>query len=363
MKVKRVVRLSIFHALAASLFLSCSQTEEEKIAIKINTYVDTIVENVKHYPEEPVFDLAVFAPGAKYEVRVNDTPIVNRYGIDDNKYYLRFKKFSLNHAMGSKSIHKVTYRMIPLNKKSFENYDINDISIKSYNGLNDSKEIFLFEPLLTQKEDEESKEYIGNNFYNGSFTFQAKLPPYKRQIDWSESVNLQEQKNIEQEVLAIYKEIMHLYEEGDLDKLLELYKPVFQDEAQSVYATKEKKNRLGYKLDIKRLHPFFFKSQPKLDENYTLKFYANGKLVTLEKKSDSTKFYSESALSIRYEKDLDKLVDGMLVDVEHFNMYEKGIIPKIEQELYLFFYKPKGSKSLKLAANIYREEKLLNPVE
>ncbi len=340
---------------------ACSQTKDknniEEMAVKIDTYINNILKSVDHPSEETIYTIDTYAPGAKYDIEVNNMPIINRYDIEDSGAYIFKKYFSLNEAMGVKSTHTVTYKMTPLNKDRFEDYDINDITIDSRSQFKNSKEIFLFEPQIKEVDDEQLKEYIGNDVYNGSFTFTSKLP-YEKSIDWSHSEDLRTINNIEEEVLDAFKEIMRLYSAGDSDNLLKLYKPILTDKAQSYFASKENLR----KTFVKRLHPFFYKSQPKLND-YNLKFYANGRLVTLEKKKDTDEPYNKSALSIVYDKDFDKFPDSLYANAEHLEMFEKGTIPKMEMELYLFFYKPKGSKTLKLATDIYREEKLLNPTE
>ncbi len=342
---------------------ACSQTKNQKkldeMAIKIDTYINTILKNVKHYPEEPVYFISSPGPYKYYEIKINDIIVIQNYfSKGDAPSYRNFS--SINNALNKKGKQNLTFTLFPSKDKTFQSNDWVELSIETMDQFRERKEIFTFEPPM--KSDGETSEHIGLESYSGSFEFEAKLP-YKKQIDWSESKSLKDQKNTEQEVLEAYKEVMRLYAEGDLDSLLELYKPIFQDEAQSVYATKEKKSRLSYRLNWERLHPFFYKSKPTLDADYELKFYAEGRLVTLEKKKNTALSCNKSALSIIYDKDFDKFPDGLTRANRDVVMFEDVATPKKEMELYLFFYKPKGSNTLKLATDVFREEELLNPIE
>ncbi len=49
--------------------------------------------------------------------------------------------------------------------------------------------------------------------------------------------------------------------------------------------------------------------------------------------------------------------DGITINLKHFKMFKKGIIPKME--MYLFFFESINSK---LTTDVFREEILLNPV-
>ncbi len=354
-----------YYLLLVFSFAACSQTQKtnknDSHDMKLNTYIDTIFKNVQHSSEEDVFFLDVNAPRSTYKVKINDMSVEQSSGYQKDNKQRVFQGFhSINSTLDNNGQQKVDVTIYPYNKDTFQSNDRIKIIIEKMDRSGNLSDYFEFKPNML--EDGETPEFVGKPVYKKSFNFEAKLP-YKKQIDWFDSENLTNQKNIEQEVLEAYKEVMRLYAEGDLETLLELYKPIFQAEAQSIYATKEKQYRLNYRLNLKRLHSFFYKTTPNLAKNYELKYYADGKLVTLEKKKTKIKSHSESALSITYDKDFNKFPDGLDVNMKHLEMFEKGIIPKMEMELYLFFHKPKGSKTLKLATDIFREEKLLNPVD
>ena len=266
---------------------------------------------------------------------------------------------NINNALNTSGKQKISFLAYPSKEATFQSNDNIEIDIRTIDKFKKTESIHNY---IAPKRKDDLSEFIGLESYEASFEFEAKLP-YKKVIDWSDSENIKEQKNIEKEVIEAYKEIMNLYADGDLDNLLELYKPVFQDEAQSVYATAEKKNRLTYRLNLKRMYPFFYKSIPTLDSNYELKFYGNGKLVTLEKKKENPLSYSKSALSIVYNKDLDKFPETFHIEEEEYLVADKGLVPQKQMEIYIMFHKPKGSNKLELATDVFREEILLNGVE
>ncbi len=345
--------IKIIFVMSLVFCTACGQTKNQKkldeMAVKIDTYVNTILKNVKYYPEEPVYLVDLSSSSGYYEIKINDVIVEQNYFSkgEDPSSFRRFS--SINNALNKQGKQKISFALFSEEYKTFQSNDWLDVSIETMDQFRETKEIFTFEPPM--KSDGETSEHIGLESYSGSFEFEAKLP-YKKQIDWSESKSLKDQKNTEQEVLEAYKEVMRLYAEGDLDSLLELYKPIFQDEAQSVYATKEKDYRVSYELNWERLHPFFYKSKPRLDADYELKFYADGRLVTLDKKKNTALSCNKSALSIIYDKDFDKMPDGTRVNIKYLKMFEDGVVPKMEMEIYLFFYKPKGSNTLKLATDI-----------
>ncbi len=345
--------------------VACSQTKKKQkmnpIKMKIERYRNSILKSVEHYPNEPLFFISSGpGPDLYYEIKINDIIVKQRYFSkgEDPSVYRNFS--SINHALNKNGKQKLSFKLFPSEANTFQSNSWVEIYLETRDQFEKDKTILNYEPPF--KEDGETSEHIGLKSYSGSFEFEASLP-YKKEIDWSNGVNLQEQEGIEEEVLAAFKEVMRLYAEGDLDTLLELYKPIFKAEAQSVYATKEKDYRLSYAVNWERFHPFFYKSKPTLNKDYELKFYANGRLATLEKKKKNITSYNESALSIVYDKNFDKFPDGVMRTNRHVLMFNQGTTPKMEMELYLLFYKPKGAKHLKLATDIFREEKLLNPVK
>ena len=347
--------------LLCSLFCltSCGQNKYDVnirslLQEKIDTYINSILKDIKHPTEELVYFVEPFFTYSYYEIKVNDIIVRQKYYTNNNPY----ENFtSINNALNSKGKQKLSFIAYPSKETTFQSNDNIDIDISTIDKFRNTETIYSYEAPINE---DELSEFIGLESYKSSFEFEAKLP-YKKVIDWSDSENLKEQKNIEKEVLEAYKEIMNLY--ADIDNLLKLYKPIFQDEAQSVYATAEKKSRLLYELNLKRMYPFFYKSIPTLDNNYELKFYANGKLVTLEKKKENPLSYSKSALSIVYNKDLDKFPETFHIEEEEYLVADKGLVPQKQMEIYIMFHKPKGSNKLELATDVFREEILLNGVE
>ncbi len=339
--------------------ISLSAYSQNKEKENLDIYIKNILKNIERPTEELVYFVSSVSPSSYYRIDINDIPIQECFS-HEKSWYPKILYSNVNNVLKKEGKQKLSYTFFPSKHETFQSNSWIEVSIKTRDQFNNDKTIFTYEPPF--KEDGETSEHIGLKSYSGSFEFEASLP-YKKEIDWSNAVNLQEQEGIEEELLSAFKEMMRLYAEGDLDTLLELYKPIFKAEAQSVYATKEKDYRLSYAVNWERFHPFFYKSKPTLNKDYELKFYANGRLATLEKKKKNITSYNESALSITYDKDFDKFPDGVMRKNRHVLMFNQGTTPKMEMELYLLFYKPKGSKHLKLATDIFREEKLLNPVE
>ncbi len=356
------MNFKIYYLLFAFSFIGCSQNKKtDTYTMKLDTYINDILKNVKHSIDEEVFFLSIRASKSTYNIRVNDMSIKQSFDYeDDKKQRVSLNFHNLNKTFKNSGKQRISFSIYPFNRDRFKANDRIKITIEKSDKTGNLTDYIEYKPKMI--DDAETPEFTDTEVHEGSFEFEAKLP-YKKQIDWSESKSLKDQENTEQEVLEAYKEVMRLYAEGDLDSLLELYKPIFQDEAQSVYATKEKDYRLSYELNWERLHPFFYKSKPRLDADYELKFYADGRLVTLEKKKNTALSCNKSALSIIYDKDFDKFPDNLFVSAKDLIMFGDGTIPKKEMEIYLFFYKPKGSNTLKLATDIFRKEKLLNPIE
>ncbi len=341
--------------------VACSQTKSKlKIKndlkiMKIDSYISNLIKNVEHFGEEKTFNLDVWVTKSNYKIQINDLPVEECFDYENNQHIFRSYQ-SVNSVLKIGSKQKVSFKIWPLDRKTFLSTDKIKITIEEIDQTGELSDFFIYNPPML--DDGETPEYVGKESYSGSFEFEATLP-YKKEVDWFKSEDLRNSPNIQQEVLVAYKEIGRLYESGDFETLLQLYDPIFKTEAQSTFATKE---RLDYLNVPDRIYPFLYKSKVVLDPNYEIKFYADGTLVALKTKT-SERNYSKSPLTIRYDKDFDLLPESANVNSKELKLNLSGTIPKKEMELYLFFYKPKGSNTLKLATDVFREEELLNPIE
>ncbi|AIM35265.1 hypothetical protein KO02_00230 [Sphingobacterium sp. ML3W] len=272
--------------LLAMVNSSCRQKAngmtEEKILV--------LEKQVKHYDQEPGYFIMFNYYFCNIEVFVNDIPIYKNYGAESST---SFYPLDLNEYILKSGEQKVTVRLLPeegntLSKEASMKLKIARIAnLKTYKNFEAEKKVLVeYETPIVLREGETDIAYGGNFQYAGlpifekTFTFQADVP-YSVQ-GWENSKVLnntgQDLMQIEKEVVEFYQQVKYIYEKRDKESFSILMEPRLIEIAQSHYYIQN---------DFKKIFDGvnqMFANENKVHSigNYKLKFYADGRIVTLE---------------------------------------------------------------------------------
>jgi hypothetical protein len=251
--------------------ISCSQKNNQKMGKEklLNLYKE-----VKMYDYNPRYWIDIQSKNCTYEILLNDIPL--------NQYFDMIESSTVSIPMNTRILksgkQKLTIKMFPaLDKKQIPENSLNNnstIDIKiSFGefGKEKAKDYVTVLKYVTP----EIKE--NTPFYETIIYFEAKVP-YELK-GWNEGVNLskEDQNKLREEVEVKYNEIIKLYKDKDLNKLIDSYYNRETEIAQSLFFSKKSDSDElvnGLEKDINKNIPF------KL-ENYNLRIYGEGKVVAL----------------------------------------------------------------------------------
>ncbi|WP_136669406.1 hypothetical protein [Flavobacterium sp. H122] len=139
----------------------------------------------------------------------------------------------------------------------------------------------------------------GKKYYEGSFTFNAKVP-YELK-GWSESQDLRklDQKVLAGKVLAEYESNRGIFQSKNLDGIARITYDGLRNQFVSEYASKKDIQEAWDEI-VEIVNNPTFEMQPIKD--YKMIFYGEGKLVCLVSTSDDKKIKGQSVLLGRFKK-------------------------------------------------------------
>ncbi|MDO6855324.1 hypothetical protein Q4599_17210 [Cellulophaga lytica] len=217
----------------------------------LDTYVDSIAAQVKHYPKEPIYYLRINQLNCIYEILVNGEIVTGNYSL------MQYASATeINRAILKSGPQTITYRLYPvgdlvkdeigegetittlLNSTEISIDVIRVDDINTYESITDDEKLVVKHQ---SKKNKETGSFIGAGlpYYEHTFTFNAQVP-YELE-GWTNGIDLRklDQKKLEQAVVAEYKKIQKLYEAKDVVTLLDNYYHSFVRLAVSEYKGKQ----------------------------------------------------------------------------------------------------------------------------
>ena len=259
---------------------SCAQNKNDAAA------EDKSLRKLDHQKEGMLFKLQYGHSDCSYEILLNDMPVVTYFGlgehagltIDINQYILIPGKQEITIRLYSPKKEENLFRK-SLSKNSFVKIAVtkNKEPMSMLDQLNakDKGNKYQWETLVYQTPNL-AKE-VSYSEYKTSFEVDAKDLTWKV-LGWRKSKQLSNDPNIRKEVDAFYSNYKKILEDGDRDKFLSLIRNKVQEEAASQPWNKEMKSQLTKDMSDYAVEKRNFKYPCR---NATLKFYGNGKVVTL----------------------------------------------------------------------------------
>ncbi|MDO6855354.1 hypothetical protein Q4599_17415, partial [Cellulophaga lytica] len=227
-----------FYSWFLVFWVSCAQNTKKDTKIthefNLDTYVDSIAAQVKHYPKEPMYYLRINQLNCIYEVLVNDEVVAKNYSL------MQYASATeINRAILKSGPQTITYRLYPvgdlvkeeigegetittlLNSTEISIDVIRVDDINTYESITDDEKLVVKHQ---SKKNKETGNFIGTGlpYYEHTFTFNAQVP-YELE-GWTNGIDLRklDQKKLEQAVVTEYKKIQKLYEAKDTETLLNL---------------------------------------------------------------------------------------------------------------------------------------------
>ncbi|BAP31399.1 uncharacterized protein CHSO_2362 [Chryseobacterium sp. StRB126] len=286
----------------------------------------TTVQEIRYFEDEPRYGAYISSSNCSFEVLINDIPVIKH--IDTSGSGLAGSYFPLNEGITKKGNQKITIKMTPgfnqdknvLNTELSPNSEIQVKIVKSLKNKTGNSEEDEVRKYSTSK-----KKRVNNNTFEDAFTFFADIPYHIETLENAE-VLLTDDKDklqaLEQEVAAKYNKIRDIYMTGSWSTLA------------TIYYSREK--RVAKQLDLlpneikDRWNEYVFRTNTDITffdlkpiEDYKMTFYADGKIVCLQKINNE-----KSALWGGFKR--------------------KGKDNITTTYITLYLYRPKGTKDLEV---------------
>lgn len=290
------------------IFPSCKENNNIKTQkmsdLTSKNYVEKIINNIKHYHDEPMYQLLISNNWCSSEILVNDIPVYKNF-----KEPLDGPTVDINNYIFKSGSQTVTVRLYPVGQHEDENIDAfiaeteMSITVNEYNGRTEKdKEIVKYTTPLKKERNQYGQpqfEDIGKTYYEAIFTFEAKVPYEFNSLERGQDLSKWNKEKLEQKVIAFYKNQWNIINKKKVDDYFSYLELKEKETCQSTYDTREdlQENLQAY------LDPFTittFKLEPL--ENYKLNFYGNGKIVCLELISLEKIMRGKSALWGKYKE-------------------------------------------------------------
>lgn len=309
------------------LILSLSMHAEEKTKLTVshqNTL--TVDQKLKSVEDGPRYGAYINSKNCSFEVFINDIPVI-KYN-DDSGNEVAGSYFQLNEGILKKGNQKITIRITPGLNKDQNALDSmlsthSEIKIKIVKSLKDKTG--NIEENEVGRYSTAKKKLSDKKFFEDKFTFFADVSYHIETLDNAEVLFTDDKdklQNLEQEVIAKYNNIRNVYINGSWSALANMYYNRERRIAKQLYLLPDEiKNRWnGYifrtKADITSL-------DIKPIEDYKMTFYADGKIVCLQKIDNE-----KSALWGSFKR--------------------KGKDNAVTTYITLYLYRSKGSKDLEV---------------
>lgn len=261
---KLIIILTVFIS-----FTACSQKKKDNMNTNkaLNIYKE-----VKKFDYNPRYWLDIKASDCTYEILVNGMPLSIYYDKASNSQV----SIPLNTRILKSGVQKLSIKIYPPLDNSF-NFkesliESSSVSIKISYGEFGKEKAADYKKVLEYKTPEMRLPY-----YETELSFNATVP--YQLSGWEKSVDLSHEKeeDLEKEVIKKYQEFIKLYDGKENDAVLEKYYQREKEIAQSLFLNKESDSREA----VNKIEKDINKGIPFKLEKYTMKIYADGKVVAL----------------------------------------------------------------------------------
>lgn len=278
-------------------------TDSNKELITANNSLAQKLKNIKHYANEPLYYLFINHEQCFFQLLVNDVPVF-RYFKDGQL----MSSVILNNYINHSGKQTITYRLYPQTKrtngegiKTLTEYTKFQVQLYVRNNADtlhsfDNQKLVLTHHAATKAD---GKSFIGDgkDYYEHTFTFEAKVPYDLEGWENSKDLSKMDQKELLKKTVLAYQYYRKLIEEKKIDEIAKLSFKSDVYQIVSEYLDEELVKKTVSEGDFMFTEPTF-KLEPLA--NYRMQLYGNNKIVCLELFTDNLKFKNNWAIWGKY---------------------------------------------------------------
>lgn len=265
-----------------------AEGKRESIIPHQNTPI--IFNGVNYLDNEARYGVYIYSSNCSFEILVNDIPVI-KYN-DNSGRNLEGSYFPLNEGISKKGNQKVSIRMTPgFNKEQNTLHSIFSPDsgmkikfVKSFKNKTGDLEENEVQTYSTFK-----KKIANNTIFEDKFTFFADVPYHIETLENADVLQTPDQeklRTLENEVVAKYNKIRDIYISGSWSALANIYYNKEKRIAKQLFLLpNEVKERWNHEY-VFRTHTNIALFDVKPIEDYKMTFYADGKIVCLQKIED-----------------------------------------------------------------------------
>ncbi|MBB6370070.1 hypothetical protein [Chryseobacterium shigense] len=271
---------------------ACAQeNKENKKNMKTSQDIYNLPNEIIKYNEEPLYKLILTSSECSFYLLVNDIPLYKFFGISGG---VGATSLPMNWNIEKSGKQKITIKMYPKfnsnSKEMDENLGANaGVKFSIEREINDEDEtIFEFNTPFKEFNGKGSGGFLypERTYYEETIYVDLKVPYSLSILEKAQTLYTEDSeklKRLEKEVVAKYNQIRDIYLSGSKDDLANINFTKEKRLTEQMYFTKEEikngwDNDYQFRTDS---NLEFFDLKPV--ENYKMTFYADGKIVCLEK--------------------------------------------------------------------------------
>ncbi|WP_299444322.1 hypothetical protein [uncultured Aquimarina sp.] len=284
-----------FFTLFISLSLFAQQEQENNM--KTIEDISNIYKEVEHFPLEPNYGVYISSSNTNFEVRVNDIPVFIGYEFITNDVSPKGSYFPINLAISKSGIQTIEVRMFPSYNRetqqlepSLKNAQVKvDVVKREYNTVKkeySEEEVILNLASPTEKNEVSKKTkfiYPERTEYSFDGTFEALVPYGIKTLEKAQNLlttDPEEIMELTEQLLISYNEMFEVYDQNNISEYADLIYNKEKRTAQQLFFTEsDSKKRIGKLLTSGKIVKDGYEMMP--FEDFKLRFYANGKIITL----------------------------------------------------------------------------------
>lgn len=306
--------------MSAFSIMSCSQTNKQSITnnqqpmydinqyvfpeakdITEKNYVDKVVSNIKHYDKEPIYYLRINKQNCLIEVYVNNVHIYKDFEVSN-----LVTPIEVGHILKSGK-QSITVKMYPVGNLNNENLGVKDAPpvTKLEEGSQVSISVVTIDEKSPKSLDDEKlitkmtspKDGTGKEFYEFSFTFDAKVPYEFEGWTKGQDIRKLDQDLVRKKAVEFYEMIGKIHVNKNLDDWLKLNYPSDIRTKSSYFRDRQNiiETLAEYKEDVEGAN---YTVKPIKD--YKMEYMGDGKLLRLRQSSMEQDYRGRGALCLTY---------------------------------------------------------------
>lgn len=264
--------------------------------MKSSQDIYSLGKEISRFEKEYHYGAYIYTNNCSFEILINDLSIVNHFM--PSNATLKGSYYPLNWHISKNGIQNITIKMYPgfnqdtntFNRILDNNSAIQIKIVKSFLDSNktmtDEEEVITYSTPQNKVNERLVSVFSGRPSYEDNFTFISEVPYEIETLENAEILfteDIEKLEQLQEQVVTKYNQIREIYTSGTKDELAHINYDKEKRVAQQLYlSSAEIKDRWD--------NDYQFRTDDNLDffdlkpiEKFTVKFYANGKIVCLQK--------------------------------------------------------------------------------